>query len=356
MLDVMFMPCLFLLSGIFDTLCTQQLVYQGASNMRSMFSIFAYYFSQAIVGFSCIEFGDAGKKKPVLPDIEEAHSLVKDEDSRRASEEYELDIDKAMKRYEKKLRLLYVVSALLDIMGYVIRTIGMVYCGSGLFQVAFSSVAIFSAVYSRIFLKTNVSAIQWLGIAIVTSGLIVSPLSSNSQGKSPVTGILLTLLGAQFYSISYIVNEAITRIPGNKGTKEICKQVGVINTMICCVVILIDTIPNRAKLIYEPIARTHTNLSSVFVATFVYVISHIIHSYALYSVQGALGAIWTGLLQCIRACVVFFTSGYLYCASDPNQCITWSKIVATILVTCGIAIFTYGKRQNTAESAETSDE
>lgn len=145
---------------------------------------------------------------------------MKDEDSRRASEEYELDMDKAMKRYEKKLRLLYVVSALLDIMGYVIRTIGyldgvgidrrMVYCGSGLFQVAFSSVAIFSAVYSRIFLKTNVSAIQWLGIAIVTSGLIVSPLSSNSQGKSPVTGILLTLLGAQFYSISYIVNEAIT--------------------------------------------------------------------------------------------------------------------------------------------------
>ena len=145
---------------------------------------------------------------------------MKDEDSRRASEDYELDMDKAMKRYEKKLRLLYVVSALLDIMGYVIRTIGyldgvgidrrMVYCGSGLFQVAFSSVAIFSAVYSRIFLKTNVSAIEWLGIAIVTSGLIVSPLSSNSQGKSPVTGILLTLLGAQFYSISYIVNEAIT--------------------------------------------------------------------------------------------------------------------------------------------------
>ena len=29
-------------------------------DMRSMFSIFAYYFSQAIVGFSCIEFGDAG--------------------------------------------------------------------------------------------------------------------------------------------------------------------------------------------------------------------------------------------------------------------------------------------------------
>ena len=33
MLDVMFMPCLVLLSGVFDTLCTQQLVYQGASSI-----------------------------------------------------------------------------------------------------------------------------------------------------------------------------------------------------------------------------------------------------------------------------------------------------------------------------------
>ena len=87
--------------------------------------------------------------------------------------------------------------------------------------------------------------------------------------------------------------------------------------------ILIDTsmlshlvsplVPNRAKLIFEPIARTHTDLSAVFFSTFIYILSHIIHSYALYSVQGSLGAIWTGLLQCIRACVVFFTSGYLYC-------------------------------------------
>ena len=127
----------------------------------------------------------------------------------------------------------------------------MVYCGSGLFQVAFSSVAIFSAIYSRVFLKTYVSSLQWLGILVVTVGLVVSPLSSSTQGKSPVKGILLTLLGAQFYSISYIVNEAITVrvswlpdvqiIPGNKGAKEICKQVGVINTLICCAVILIDT-------------------------------------------------------------------------------------------------------------------
>ena len=53
-------------------------------------------------------------------------------------------------------------------------------------------------------------------------------------------------------------------------------------------------------------------------ATLIYIISHIIHSYALYSVQGCLGAIWTGLLQCIRACVVFLSSHYLYCVYVLN--------------------------------------
>lgn len=86
----------------------------------------------------------------------------------------------------------------------------MVYCGSGLFQVAFSSVAVFSALYSRVFLKIYISSVQWLGIIIVTGGLVISPLSSATTGASPVTGILLTLLGAQFYAVSYIVNEIIS--------------------------------------------------------------------------------------------------------------------------------------------------
>ena len=85
----------------------------------------------------------------------------------------------------------------------------MVYCGRGLFQVAFSSVAIFSAIYSRVILKTFITPLQWFGIVVVTVGLVVSPFSSNTSGSSPITGILLTLLGAQFYAISYIVNEYI---------------------------------------------------------------------------------------------------------------------------------------------------
>ncbi|CBK24652.2 uncharacterized protein [Blastocystis hominis] len=327
------MPVVFLFSGVLDTLCTQQLVYQGASDMRSMFSIFSYYFAQALIGITPIKFSDEVGVITVV-DLESSGSL-----------ENEVDKHIQVAKNMKKLKMLYVLSALLDIAGYVIRTIGMVYCGSGLFQVAFSSVAIFSAIYSHFLLKTYISNMQWLGILVVTFGLCISPLSGSTVTGSPYIGICLTLLGAQFYALSYIVNEMILRIPGNKGSKEICKNVGLLNTFLCLLVILLDTIPNREQLVFSPLRARHATLQEVLISTAVYIGSHTLHSYALYSVQGILGAIWTGLLQCIRACIVFIVSSYLYCSEDPNQCLTYSKIVATIIVTTGIIIFTMGKQR-----------
>ena len=103
--------------------------------------------------------------------------------------------------------ILFEQLGLFDLAAFMYR---LSYCGSGLFQVAFSSVAIWSALFSFVFLKRKISPLQWLGILIVTFGLILSPLSTNTSGSSPLTGILLTLLGAQFYAISYILNEYIS--------------------------------------------------------------------------------------------------------------------------------------------------
>ena len=129
------------------------------------------------------------------------------------NKEGRVDVEKKAlsESYPISLRFAYLLTALCDFTGYIIRTIGLglffslipslSYCGSGLFQVAFSSVAIWSALYSRIILKRPINRVQWLGIGIVTLGLVLSPLSAQN---------LLTLLGAQFYALSYILNEYIS--------------------------------------------------------------------------------------------------------------------------------------------------
>ena len=138
------------------------------------------------------------------------------------NKEGRVDVEKKAlsESYPISLRFAYLLTALCDFTGYIIRTIGLglffslipslSYCGSGLFQVAFSSVAIWSALYSRIILKRPINRVQWLGIGIVTLGLVLSPLSAQNTSNSPLTGILLTLLGAQFYALSYILNEYIS--------------------------------------------------------------------------------------------------------------------------------------------------
>lgn len=304
-----------------------------------MFSLFAYYLSSALIGLSPIRFADRETDNPVKEPDEEKDMLV--------NKEGRVDVEKKAlsESYPISLRFAYLLTALCDFTGYIIRTIGLSYCGSGLFQVAFSSVAIWSALYSRIILKRPINRVQWLGIGIVTLGLVLSPLSAQNTSNSPLTGILLTLLGAQFYALSYILNEYISTIPGNGGSKNTCKWIGIINTILSSIFILVDTYPNRDTLIMQPLKSRKSSLSTVMKATALYVASHFVHSWALFSIQGVLGAVWTGLLQCVRACVVFVVSGYLYCGADPNQCLTLSKGIATVLVCIGIVIFNKGKSQ-----------
>ena len=179
-----------------------------------MFSLFAYYFSSALIGLSPIQFAD------LWPSGSDQQKLSRDDIESQLLLQRESDVvikeSKSIQNSSRALRIAYVATALCDFTGYIIRTIGSIwsdcimyrlsYCGSGLFQVAFSSVAIWSA----LFLKRKISPLQWLGILIVTFGLILSPLSTNTSGNSPLTGILLTLLGAQFYALSYILNEYIS--------------------------------------------------------------------------------------------------------------------------------------------------
>ncbi|KAK8802792.1 hypothetical protein WA171_006464 [Blastocystis sp. BT1] len=334
---------LFLASGVVDTLCAQRIVYLGATNMRSMFSLFAYYFSSALIGLSPIQFAD------VSPSGSDQQKLSRDDIESQLLLQRESDVvikeSKSIQNSSRALRIAYVATALCDFTGYIIRTIGLSYCGSGLFQVAFSSVAIWSALFSFVFLKRKISPLQWLGILIVTFGLILSPLSTNTSGNSPLTGILLTLLGAQFYALSYILNEYISTLPGNKGSKETCKWIGIINTSISLLLICFDTYPHRQTLILRPLLSHHATLTMALKATGLYILSHFVHSWALFSIQGVLGAVWTGLLQCVRACVVFLVSSYLFCKMDVNQCLTTSKAVATIIVCLGILIFNKGKIQ-----------
>ena len=92
-----------------------------------MWSIFAYYFAQMLIGLSPIHFSDNSSYflNSVLPS-RAVHVEMVNEIQYLSSES---DGEDGKMKYDRggsfsKLNLLYLASALLDICGYVIRTIG----------------------------------------------------------------------------------------------------------------------------------------------------------------------------------------------------------------------------------------
>lgn len=163
-------------------------------------------------------------------------------------------------------------------------------------------------------------------------------------------------------------------IPGNKGSKEICKNVGLMNTLLCLLVILLDTslsawiqsslVPNREQLVFSPLRARHATLQVMkgralsarkYWSPPLCILDRIRCTPMRYTLCRES---WERFGR--DCCSVF---GHASCSSlpaifiarrgredvwfreDPNQCLTYSKIVATIVVTSGIIIFTMGKQR-----------
>ena len=106
----------------------------------------------------------------------------------------------------------------LETMGFVLSLSGITLAGSGLYQVVYSSIVIWIALLSRMFLKTNITASQWLAILIVTGGVSVSAWGSLSSTGGPSLstsfyGIVVTLSCTLVYATSYISSEKLINLP-----------------------------------------------------------------------------------------------------------------------------------------------
>ena len=93
-------------------------------DMRSMFSLFAYYFSSALIGLSPIKFADSSssgsdQQTPSRDDVESQLLLQRESD-------VVIKESKGIQNSSRALRIAYVATALCDFTGYIIRTIGSI--------------------------------------------------------------------------------------------------------------------------------------------------------------------------------------------------------------------------------------
>lgn len=240
-----------------------------------------------------------------------------------------------------------------------------------MFQVIYSSVVIWCAVISFFFLGRKLTLVQSLSIVGVFIGLALSALGiskgSDHSTLPPTTptgpallhfnlhmtttmfGMILTSLATFGYACVYVVSDLLVsrRTPDTipPPPEKACFLVGSGCTVLSAMYIIMYTIPNWDKLVTQEMEKKvpHASTSLIIIIYVVLTIASFIHNFSYYSLMKRIGNVSTGLLNSIRAIVVFGLSHLFFCDIDKGQCFNNWKGFSAILVIGFVTLFSISK-------------
>jgi drug/metabolite transporter (DMT)-like permease len=309
-------------TGVASTLLVQALQYQGAADPRTLFTLLAH-----VAGSTLILLYKLFVKK---------------------HEESLFD----SKTFKTASRIGFV-----EVVGYFFSFLGVQYAGSGVYQIIYSSIVIFVAVMSRIFLGKKVNFTQWGGIIIVFIGLVLSTMGSKASGSSSVSiGILYTLVQTFLFATNYVSVEHVLKQDDAPNKEKLQMQVGVTATILVVAYILIFASQNMDQLFYQKIKQNNGDYFHIGIYYILLTASGFLHSWTYYIMLGSVGSISTGLSQSIRAISVFLFSSLFFCEVNEAQCITLWKGISSIIVVGGVLFYSTAPDFFQSDKKEVQDE
>ncbi|KAF9212650.1 hypothetical protein BGZ59_006480 [Podila verticillata] len=407
----------FLATGIFSTIAVQWLYYQGAASGSSMLTVFFNYIGMMFVGLifafqtwyadrkqrKQAMAASAGVEYDVLMDdvldpkdasgtslarrkhVNEEYSEEEEEDE----EDSEQDAEKQRLRMSKKkkgrlassssppskmgseakphwarLHWPVIQVAVMDVIANALVTIGFFYVGSGMYQVIYSSIVIWCAILTRIFLSRKLNNVQWVAIVGVTMGLAVSAVgtvqnvSSDGAVQSWLEksfGALITLGATFLYACVYVLSDKVLSTFEPKPIPEkVCSMVGGYASLLTLVYLCVYTFPNWQTEVVD-LVKTHDGnwLGILFVYPLL-TISSMLHSLNYYVLLSRINNIAVGILQSLRAVLVFVMSHYMYCGISSTQCFNQWKFLSAIIVIGCVTLFSFNSAPSTPPSQGSS--
>ncbi|KAI8615476.1 hypothetical protein BC830DRAFT_1168571 [Chytriomyces sp. MP71] len=318
---------LFLATGIISTLGAQWLKYRGAANSLSFVTSLMQFAGMVLVA--------------ALPPPETSREMKPIEASAYSGGWIITTIINHLNRFGPANVQGAALISIFEVGGNLILVAGMFLVGSGVYMVIYSSIVVFTALFSRILLPgRKLSGLQWLAVFAICFGLSLTALgtksghSSEIQDKPVLFGVLVCIFGTAVLSLVYVATDHI--LAG--GTSTPYSQsiyVGLFSTFFTLVVMLVVSIPTLLTL---PLLDW-----DVILAHIILLLSSLGHSVAYFELVESTGGVATGVLQGLRAVGVFGLSHSWFCGIDENQCFNAWKGAATVIVVAGVVLFAAAK-------------
>jgi len=335
---------IYVLSGVTQPLLMESAKKSGIANPSCQLYMFFYYIgpASAVIPFLLCSNDSGGNSK-------QQHRHNNQNDRHSSSEGSTPTSMQRLFTWQiwKKAGTLAIV----DIVAQTLNYTGSTMAGPTIFAIIYSSVTIWCAVFSSCVLNRSMSLWQWVGVALVFSGLAITGLQSVDLGPQVFHGSALIMVGSALHALMYVFSEHVMNGHGN----DVASSTGPISALQYCAVYgstaclgyglwqILYTIPNFNTLIWLPMQEANTSWGKAFTILCTITVTSFIHSVTFFHTVKYFpgGATSAGVMKALQAVLVFVATSWVFCGKigGSEMCFTMDKLLSLIIVVIGVLIF-----------------
>jgi drug/metabolite transporter (DMT)-like permease len=231
--------------------------------------------------------------------------------------------------------------ALWDIMSSSMNYTGAGLAGPTIFAIVYSSVTIWTALFSRLFLARIMNKWQWMAVLVVFGGLTLTATDSLQMGHDVVQGLILILVGSMMHALTYVMSEAIMTVGEEQmSIRQNCAVQGLVAFGAFFFWQLVYTLPRWDEKIGEPLRVAETSVVAALAILFSFSLANLVHAITFFHTLRHYpgGATSAGVMKGLQAVLVFVFTHFIYCGrmGGEEMCFTQGKLLALGTVTGGV--------------------
>ncbi len=255
---------------------------------------------------------------------------------------------------------LLIIPALFDLVATALCMMGLMHLDVSIYQMLRGSAIIFVAILKQFVLGDKLRGYMWVGVfwnvvAIVLVGLTAMFSSSSDdaagkEGKDPVKGVMLILLGAFVQSLQYAFEEKVMSMDVSAPPLLLIGMEGFWGTLVCALVLypVCSMLPGKdvggtMENPWDTLAMFENSADLRFLFIF-YFLSIFFYNMLAVLVTFMLNSVWHAILDNFRPITVWITDlciFYFISKSFGEQWTVWSymQLVGLFVLLYGTAVY-----------------
>lgn len=166
-----------------------------------------------------------------------------------------------------------------------------------------------------------------------------------------IAGILMSFLSTLLYSLEYVIAERILS-KSNIRAASLVGYIGLSGVLFSLMYIFAYTVPHWHEIVSEEIIKNNGKSLTIFFLYFLFLVSEAFYNYTYFVIIETSGAVTGGVMQGLRAVLVFSMSAVLFCDLKQSQCFDTIKGISAFIVIGGVMIYALVSRFEDSSKAQ----